>query len=106
MLRVCPNFVPCSTPCRTWDSTTSMLIRGLQAADKGEILSRDGRNLASVAARMEKAAPSLKLRVEEYLALVVPGLAGFAHKNVGHMETVEFRQKVEGATEPWRFPAI
>ena len=82
------------------------LIRGLQPPDKGDVLSRDGRNLASVTARMEKIDPTLKKRVEEYLELVVPGLVGFGHKNVGHMETVEFRQKVEGANDPWRFPAI
>lgn len=55
---------------------------------------------------MEKVAPEVKGRVEEYISLVVPGLSGFAHKSVGHMETVEFRQKVEGAAAPWRFPAI
>jgi predicted ATPase len=27
-------------------------------------------------------------------------------KRVGHMETLEFRQHVEGSKEPWRFPAI
>ncbi|MFY0575857.1 AAA family ATPase [Cystobacter fuscus] len=27
-------------------------------------------------------------------------------KRVGHMETLEFRQQVEGSQEPWRFPAI
>jgi predicted ATPase len=83
------------------------LIRNLQPPDKGEILARDGRNLASVIARMEKAnGANRKTRVEDYLSLVVPGLVSFGHKNVGHMETVEFRQKVEGAAEPWRFPAI
>lgn len=83
------------------------LIRSLQAPDKGDLLARDGRNLASVTARMEKAnGASRKQRVAEYLARVVPGIVGFEHATVGHMETVEFRQKVEGAAEPWRFPAI
>jgi predicted ATPase len=82
------------------------LLRGLQSPDKGDVLLRDGRNLASVTARMEKVAAPIKERVEEYLSLVVPGLVGFGHKSVGHMETVEFRQKVEGAADPWRFPAI
>ena len=82
------------------------VIRGLEAPDKGDVLSRDGHNLASVIERMEKVAAPIKKRVEEYLSLVVPGVVGIAHKSVGHMETVEFRQKVEGAEAPWRFPAI
>jgi predicted ATPase len=82
-------------------------IRGLQSPDKGDILARDGRNLASVTAHLERAgAPGVKQRIEEYLGRVVPGVVGFEHRAVGHMETVEFRQKVEGATDPWRFPAI
>lgn len=81
-------------------------IRGLQAPDPGELLARDGRNLASVAARMERMDPEARTRIEEYLARVVPGLVGFDKKSVGHMETLEFRQAVEGARDPWRFPAI
>jgi predicted ATPase len=82
-------------------------IRSLQGPDKGDLLARDGRNLASVTARLERAdAQALKRRIEEYLGRVVPGIAGFEHKAVGHMETVEFRQTVETAAAPWRFPAI
>jgi predicted ATPase len=83
------------------------LIRNLQGPDKGDLLARDGRNLASVTARLEQAdGQGLKSRIEEYLERVVPGIAGFEHKAVGHMETVEFRQKVAGARNPWHFPAI
>lgn len=81
-------------------------IRGLQGPDKGDLLARDGRNLASVTARLERSNPAQKRRIEEYLGRVVPGIVGFEHKAVGHMETVEFRQTVESASDPWRFPAI
>lgn len=81
-------------------------IRALQGPDKGDMLARDGHNLASVALRMERATPETKARIEEYLGWVVPGVLGFDRKSVGHMETLEFRQVVEGAAAPWRFPAI
>ncbi len=80
-------------------------IRGLQAPDQGDLLVRDGRNLASVAERLERA-PAVKARIEAFLAQVVPGIVGFERQAVGHMETVVFRQQMEGAREPWRFPAI
>ncbi len=82
------------------------LIRNLQGPDKGDILSRDGKNLASVTARLERAGEQdLKHRIDEYLERVVPGIVGFEHMAVGHMETVEFRQKIAGSGSPWRFPA-
>lgn len=82
-------------------------IRALQAPDKGELLARDGFNLSSVLERLEKLDDgSTKKRIEEYLSRIVPGLEGVDPKRVGHMETLEFRQHVEGSKDPWRFPAI
>ncbi|QRN97293.1 AAA family ATPase [Archangium violaceum] len=82
-------------------------IRALQAPDKGELLARDGLNLSSVLERLEKLdGGSTKRRIEEYLSRIVPGLEGVDPKRVGHMETLEFRQHVEGSKDPWRFPAI
>ncbi len=81
-------------------------MKALQTPDKGDLLARDGSNLASVLERMSKAGPRGKERVEEYLARVVPGIEGVDPVRVGHMETVEFRQRVESAKDPWRFPAI
>jgi predicted ATPase len=81
-------------------------IRALQAPDQGDLLDREGTNLASVLNRIGKAAPDIKQRIEEYLARVVPGLEGFDATSVGHMETIEFRQRVVGSRQPWRFPAI
>jgi predicted ATPase len=82
-------------------------IRELQAPDKGELLQRDGSNLASVVARLDRPEhEAIKSRITEYLARVVPGIVGFDAKRVGHMETVEFRQNVEGSADAWSFPAI
>ncbi|WP_395842032.1 AAA family ATPase [Cystobacter fuscus] len=82
-------------------------IRSLQPPDKGELLARDGLNLSSVLERLEKVDEGdTKRRIEEYLSRIVPGLEGVDHKRVGHLETLEFRQHVEGSKDPWRFPAI
>ncbi|MBI2395732.1 MAG: AAA family ATPase [Deltaproteobacteria bacterium] len=81
-------------------------LRALQTPDKGDLLARDGSNLASVLDRLSKDQPAVKRRIEEYLARVVPGVEGIDAERVGHMETIEFRQRVEGAKDAWRFPAI
>lgn len=81
-------------------------IRALQAPDPGDLLDREGTNLASVLDRLGKANPAIKQRIEEYLARVVPGIEGFDATRVGHMETIEFRQRMVGSKQPWRFPAI
>jgi predicted ATPase len=88
-------------------SINPTVIRELQSADKGDVLARDGRNLASVIERMdrEKNVEVLQ-RIKEYLGRVVPGLSGFAAKQISTKETIEFLQQVEGAEHPWRFPAI
>lgn len=78
-------------------------IRDLQSPDAGEVLRRDGGNLASVLGRLERDSPSLKSRIEEYLSKVVPGIRGFEAKPVGPKETIVFRQEVAGSKQPWHF---
>jgi predicted ATPase len=78
-------------------------IRELQPPDKGDLLTRDAHNLASVIARLDRPDHA---RITEYLKQVVPGIVGFETKRVGHMETIELRQFVEGSNDAWRFPAI
>ena len=77
-------------------------IRDLQSPDPGDLLIRDGSNLASVLVQLS---PSVKERIEEYLATVVPGVHGVKVKKFGPKETLEFRQDVAGAKHPWRFLA-
>jgi predicted ATPase len=80
-------------------------VRDLQKPDQGDLLARDGGNIASVIDQMEKRKDPSKARIQEYLEKVVPGVQGVAHKDVGGMETLEFRQIVPGSQAPWRFPA-
>jgi predicted ATPase len=76
-----------------------------QKPDQGDLLARDGSNIASVVDQMEKRKDRAKVRIEEYLGKVVPGIRGVTHKGVGGMETLEFRQSVPGDPNPWKFPA-
>lgn len=78
-------------------------IRDLQPPDAGELLTRDGSNLASVLAQLTTHEPDTKERIEEFLAKVVPGVFGVDARTVGPKETLEFRQSVAGAKDPWRF---
>jgi predicted ATPase len=80
-------------------------LRDLQSPDSGQLLARDGNNITSVLARLEKNNPGLKRRIEEYLSKVVPGVQGVNVKVIGPRETLEFRQQVSGSRDPWRFLA-
>jgi predicted ATPase len=79
-------------------------IRDLQSPDAGELLARDGSNLASVVGKLALN-EATKKRIEEYLAKVVPGVHSVDAKVVGPKETLEFRQAVAGSHDPWRFLA-
>jgi predicted ATPase len=79
-------------------------IRDLQPPDAGELLARDGGNIASVLGQMGGHAPAMKRRVEEYLAKIVSGVQEVDAKAVGPKETLEFRQQMAGARN-WRFLA-
>lgn len=78
-------------------------IRELQPADPGEVLKRDGSNLASVLALMKRENPSSLQSVVTYLSKVVDGIEGVDVKHVGTRETMEFRQRVGLNRSPWRF---
>ena len=80
-------------------------IRDLQPPDPGDLLARDGSNVASVLSNLDTRSPEFKRRIEEYLAKIVPGIAGVDHRAVGPRETLVFRQDVHGAAHPWRFTA-
>jgi predicted ATPase len=80
-------------------------IRDLQPPDAGELLARNGSNLASVLGQLALSNMTTKQRIEEYLAKVVPGVHGVEVKVIGPKETLEFRQAVAGAHDPWRFLA-
>ncbi len=77
-------------------------IRDMQPPDAGDVLHRDGRNLASVLNRLPQ---TIRARLVEMLAKVIPGVTGVDVRHVGKKETLEFRQKVGSNEAPWRFLA-
>jgi len=80
-------------------------IRELQPSDTGELLLRDGKNLASVLDLMKKENKASHERVVEFLSKVVPGVLDVKAKHVGKKETLEFRQQVGRNKDLWRFLA-
>lgn len=80
-------------------------IRDFQPPDSGEVLKRDGSNIASVLGVLEKDNKVLHGRVVELLSKVVPGILGIDVRHVGKKETIEFRQLVGTNKDPWRFMA-
>lgn len=80
-------------------------MKEVQSPDAGELLQRDGGNIASVVARLAENASETKERIQEYLNLIVPDISDFNRKPLGHRETVEFHQRVKGSPHPWKFYA-
>ncbi|MGC3992153.1 MAG: AAA family ATPase [Chthoniobacteraceae bacterium] len=118
------NFLPAALPDRlflvaasgllefrpAFDALSSMEIYNLnpkeiqtmQKPDPGDLLRRDGSNIASVLQNLDK---NHRLRVDEYLSRIVKGLSSVQTKILGSQETVEFRQAVKGQKYPWTFLA-
>lgn len=80
-------------------------IRDLQPPDAGELLFRDGGNLASVLAQLTSHSLDTKKRIEEYLSRVVSGVSGVDAKSIGPKETLEFRQVAVQSKSSWKFLA-
>lgn len=78
-------------------------MRELQKPQEGRLLKSVGENIASVMGHLERVAPDQLAKIQEYLQLVVPMVQGVGRKSVGPMETLEFRQDMAGAKQPWRF---
>lgn len=96
-----------------FDGLTSMNVYNLnpevmrlpQVPDPGELLRRDGANIASVLARLARERPDVKSDIDGYLAAVVPGIVAVDRSALGAYESLQFRQQVEGAAAPWTFEA-
>ena len=80
-------------------------IRQLQKPEAGDLLRRDGANIASVIERLRRDNPAIKKRIEEYLSRVVDGVGAVDRHGFGAWEAVEFRQRVAGDEAPWTFQA-
>lgn len=81
------------------------LMRELQKAQEGRLLKPEGENIASVIGHLERVDAQALHVIEEYLQTVVPTVHAVKRVQVGPMETLEFRQDVPGARDPWRFAA-
>jgi predicted ATPase len=80
-------------------------IRDLQAPDAGDLLTRDGGNIASVLGQLGAQSSTMKKRIEEYLAKIVSGVRHVDAKSIGPKETLVFDQLVAGSRRPWSFLA-
>jgi len=81
-------------------------MKELQSPDAGELLHRDGGNIASVIARLSADQPGAVDRIKSYLGKIVPGVRELERASLGPKETLEFRLEVEGSDHPWRFYAV
>ncbi len=80
-------------------------IRELQSPDPGDLLDRDGGNIASVLNAIKSRSPANAKRVNQYLSKIVPGIVGVESKTLGPKLTLEFLQRVRGDSHPWPFLA-
>lgn len=81
-------------------------MKELQKPQDGQLLKFSGENIASVIGHLERISNKTQIEnIEKYLQLVVPMVHGVERKQIGPMETLEFRQEMAGARHPWRFLA-
>jgi predicted ATPase len=81
-------------------------LRETQEPDRGTYLKRDGSNAAAVLKRIQDERPETYERICRLLAKAVPGIERVEYRAVGKGETLEFRQQVGGAKDPWKFDAL
>lgn len=81
------------------------LMREPQKPQDGRLLKPVGENIVSVIGHLERVAPANLVVIQEYLQTVVPMIQGVKRLPIGTLETLEFRQNMAGARDPWRFPA-
>lgn len=74
----------------------------MQKPDTGELLRREGGNIASVFQNLDT---EHQKRINQYLARIVKGLSEAQTKILGSQETIEFRQAVKGQKHPRTFLA-
>ena len=80
-------------------------MRQFQSPDAGDLLHRDGDNIASVIGRMAEENNAEKDRRLLFLNAIVPGIIGVDRKVFGPKETLQFRQVADGAARPSTFLA-
>jgi predicted ATPase len=81
------------------------VIRELQSTDAGDVLFRDGSNLAAVFRRLARDDNKRIKRIQEYISKIVTSIIKVEPRALSNRETLEFRQSIPGAKAAWRFPA-
>lgn len=81
------------------------LMREPQKPQDGRLLKPVGENVVSVIGHLERVSPERMMEIQNYLQTVVPMVHGVERKQIGPLETLEFRQDMAGSKHPWRFPA-
>lgn len=81
------------------------LMRELQKPQEGRLLKPAGENIASVIGHLERVGDDQMHVIKNYLQTVVPMVHGVERKQIGPMETLEFRQDMAGSKHHWRFLA-
>lgn len=71
--------------------------------DPGDLLARDGSNLASVFSGLADRDPEIVERIEGYLSVVVDGMEGIEIRRYGSEDRIEFRQRLGAANNAVRF---
>lgn len=79
------------------------VMRGAQSPDSGEILRRDGSNIASVVRRLRKEQPRAMGRVQSYLAAIAPDITDVRVLSLGPHETLVFEQRLADSPVPSKF---
>jgi predicted ATPase len=80
-------------------------IRDLQSPGPGDLLARDGSNIASVLAQLQRNRPEQVERMTEFLRAVVPGIRSVSSRTLGPKETLEFVESSADGEKERRFHA-
>lgn len=78
-------------------------MKSLRPPGAGETLRSDGGNLASIVSRLEAEKPEVMARITDYLSAIVPGIVGLDRLLLGPVETLRFKQQIEGSSRPLEF---
>jgi predicted ATPase len=94
-----------------YDALTSMafynlnpeVMRAPRSPSSGDVLQRDGANIASVAKRLREQQPEEMDRLNIYLSTIVPDMVGLETESLGPYETLVFWQMSAEETLPAKF---
>lgn len=81
-------------------------MRTLRRSDPGDLLVRDGRNIASVLSRLADRDPAIVERIVGYLAAMVDGVEGVDIRRFGSEDRLEFIQRTGASNRPARFESV